>query len=271
MKLPILIFAGRDEEKREFLKEIDPEGKYKAKMLMPMHGKTVLEWVVEEFLKSDLVDGVYILGLTREDIDIEGDVHYIPSGLISTLAEKFYAALDYLKKEGKFNDYLVFCSSDCPGLKLETIDAFINYVLENSDLDFILSMITEECIEKEFPNAGRGMAIFKDENLIQGELMMISAKAVRKYGKVIDNFMVIRKKRAMGPLLWYVARRPLAWTKLIKIGRGKGNLNDAIIGFKRAFRLKAAAPIYDDPGLGLDMDLSEDYERLKDYIKKTKL
>ncbi len=271
MKLPILIFAGRDEEKREFLKEIDPDGKYKAKMLLPMHGKTVIEWVVEEFLKSSLVDGVYILGLSREDIDIEGDVHYVPSELFSTLAQKFNAALDYLEQQGKFNDYLVFCSSDCPGLKVETIDSFIRFTQEHSDLGFILSMVKEETLEKVFPNSGRGMAIFKDENLIQGELMMISSKAVKKYGKVIDSFMVIRKKRAMGPLLWYVARRPLAWTKLIKIGRGKGTLNDAIIGFKRAFRLKAAAPIYDDPGLGLDMDLPEDYERLKDYIKKTKM
>ncbi|GAI06322.1 unnamed protein product, partial [marine sediment metagenome] len=83
MKLPILIFAGRDEERREFLKEIDPEGKYKAKMLIPIHGKTVIEWVVEEFQKSSLVDGVYILGLTKEDIDIKGDVHYVPVELFS--------------------------------------------------------------------------------------------------------------------------------------------------------------------------------------------
>ena len=271
MKLPILIFAGRDEEKREFLKEIDPEGKYKAKMLLPMHGKTVLEWVVDEFQKSPLVDEVYILGVTRDDIDIKGDVHYVPIELFSTLAEKFNAALDYLEQQGKFNDFVIFCSSDCPGIKVETIDSFINFVKENEKLDFILSLITLETLEKAFPSPGRGLAFLKDANYVQGELMMISKKAVKKYGKVIDSFMVLRKKRSLGPFLWYVARRPLAWSKLIKIARKKGTLADAIIAFRRAFRLEAAGPLYDDPGLGLDMDLPEDYERLKEYIKKTKL
>jgi len=271
MKLPILIFAGRDEEKREFLKEIDPEGKFKAKMLLPMHGKTVIEWVIEEFQKSSLVDGIYILGLTKEDIDIKGNVHYVPIELFSTLAEKFNAALDYLEQKGKFNDYVIFCSSDCPGIKAETIESFINYVQKNKELDFILSMVTEETIEKVFPNSGRGLAILKDVNLIHGELMMISSKAVRKYGKVIDSFMNLRKKRSLGPFLWYLARRPLAWSKLIKIARGKGTLDDALICFRRAFLLNAAAPIYGDPGLGLDMDLPGDYERLKDYVKKTKM
>ena len=222
---------------------------------MPIHGKTVIEWVVEEFQKSSLVDGVYILGLTKEDIDINGDVHYVPVELFSTLSEKFNAAINFLEQQGKFNDYVIFCSSDCPGIKLETIDSFINFVKENEKLDYILSLITQETLEKVFPNSGRGLALLKDANYIQGELMMISKKAIKKYGKVIDSFMTLRKKRSLGPFLWYVARRPLAWSKLIKIGRRKGTLNDAIISFKRAFRLDVAGPIYDDPGLGLDMDL----------------
>lgn len=271
MKIPILIFAGRDEDKREFLKELDPEGKYKAKILFPMHGKTVIEWVVEEFQKSSMVEEIYILGLTKEDINIKGNVHYVPIGLKSTLAEKFNACLDYLEQHGKFNDFVIFCSSDCPGIKVKTIESFINFVQENKELDFIISLITKETIEEVFPDSGRGLAILKDINAIQGELMMISSKAIKKYGHVIDSFMRLRKKRSLGPFLRYVARRPLAWSKLIKIARGKGTLDDAIIAFRRAFRLNAAAPVYDDPGLGLDMDLPGDYERLKDYVKKTKM
>ena len=104
-----------------------------------------------------------------------------------------------------------------------------------------------------------------------GFLNLLQEATSWKYGHVIDSFMRLRKKRSLGPFLRYIARRPLAWSKLIKIARGKGTLDDAIIAFRRAFRLNAAAPIYDDPGLGLDMDLPGDYERLKDYVKKTKM
>jgi len=271
MKIPILIFAGRDVEKRELLKKLDPENKYGSKMLLPMHGKTVIEWVIEEFQKSSMVDELYILGLTKEDVDIKGNIHYVPIDMYSTLAEKFNAALEYLELQGKYNDSVIVCSGDCPGIKVETIETFLSFVQENSNLDYILSLVPEEIMEEAFPDSGRGVARLKDITVIQGELMMLSSKTIHKYGHVIDSFMRLREKRSLGPFLKFIARKPLAWSKIIKIAIGKGTLNDGLICFRRAFRLSVATPLINDPGLGLDMDLPGDYERLKDYVKKTKM
>lgn len=271
MKIPILIFAGRDEERRELLKKLDPEGKYKSKLLLPMHGKTVLEWVIEEFQKSSMVDELYLLGVTKEDMDIKGNIHYVPIDIHSSLTEKFNAALEYIELQGKYKDSVIFCSGDCPGIKVETIETFLNFAQENNNLDFILSLVPEEIVEEAFPDSGRAVARLKDITVIQGELMMLSSKAIKKYGHVIDSFMRLRKKRSLGPFLKFIARKPLAWSKIIKIARGKGTLNDGLICFRRAFRLTVAAPLINDAGLGLDMDLPGDYERLKDYVKKTKM
>ena len=272
MKFPVLILAGCDKDRREIMRIHDPDKKYKSKVLLPMCGKTVLEWVVEEFLKSPYVDEVFVLGLSDEEIKFKGPVRHIPIGLDASIGQKYKAGLDYLIKTNKVQDDLIYCSADCPGIKIETINTFIEYVNSNKGYDFIATGVPYEVVEESFPDSGRGVARLRDYNLTQGEMVSVSPFLIENRQSEIDELTELgtRKKRAFMPLMKIVAKRPLSWYRLFKILIGRGKLKDAIIAFSRAFKLKADAIVIDDAGLALDMDLPQDYERLAEYVSKTK-
>lgn len=272
MKYPVLILAGSDKERREIMQIHDPEEKYKSKVLLPMCGKTVLEWVVEEFLKSPYIDEVFVLGLSDKEIKFEGPIHHIPIGLDTSIGQKYRAGLDHLVKTNKVQDNLIYCSADCPGIKVETINSFIEYVQSNQGYDFIATVVPHEIVEESFPDSGRGVARLRDYNLTQGEMVSVSPYLIEKCQKEIDEFTELgtRKQRSFMTAIKLVAKRPLSWYRLFKIIIGRGKLNDVIIAFSRAFKLKADALVMDDAGLALDMDLPQDYEKLTEYVAKTK-
>ncbi len=271
MKYHVFLLAGRDSERREIMKVLDPKKKFKSKVLLPIYDKTVLEWVVEEYHKSPYVEKICIVGLTEEDIQLKVPVEYIPVDPYAPLSQKYVAGLEYLEKNNLYTDKIIFSSSDCPGVKVETLNYFIEEIENKDGFDFILSVIPLETVEESFPDSKRGVARLKDMNLTQGELALFSPYAIRKHVKTVDNITSLRKKRSVWPLIWYLARRPFAWSKLFKIAIGRGTLKDAITAFSRAFKLKADVVIIEDAGLSLDMDLPEDYDKLKNYVKKVKV
>ncbi|MCE7742895.1 MAG: hypothetical protein GOP50_10610 [Candidatus Heimdallarchaeota archaeon] len=271
MKYHIFLLAGRDSERREIMKVLDPKKKYKSKVLFPMFDKTVLEWVVEEYSKSPYVEKLCIVGLSEEDIQFNVPVEYVTVDPFAPLSQKYVAGLEYLEKNNLPKDKIIFSSSDCPGVKVETLNYFLEEIETREGYDFILSVIPLETVEESFPDSKRGVARLKDMNLTQGELALFSPYAIRKHVKTVDSITTIRKKRGFWPLFWYVAKRPMAWSKLFKIAIGRGTLKDAIIAFSRAFKLKSDVIIIKDAGLSLDMDLPEDYDKLKNYVEKVKI
>ncbi len=272
MKYPILLLAGRDVERREFLDGLDPEEKYKSKVLYPFLGKTVIEWVIEELLKSPYVEGLYILGLSKEDLSVEGPIHFVPVDYQSNVSQKYKAGLDYLIDNNKYHEVIIGCSGDCPGVSVEGINSFFEYIQDKKDYDFILSVVPHEAVKESFPDSKRAIASLKDINITQGELAMLSPRAINEYQKVMDSFTTtdVRKSRTFMSLIKVVARKPSTWFKLIKIVRGKGTLNDVIICFSKAYNLKSDVAIVNDPGLSMDMDLPEDHKKLEEYVSKTK-
>ena len=272
MKYPVLLLAGRDTERRELMQVLDPDEKYKSKALIPLLGKTILEWVAEEFLKSPYVDEVFVLGLSEDDIKLNGPIYHIPIDLNTSIGQKYRAGLDYLIENNKVQDELIYCSSDCPGIKVEAINTFIEHVHNNKGYDFIATTVPEDVVETSFPDSGRGVARLRDENYTQGELACVSPKLIIEHQHEIDEFTELgtRRKRSFMTIIRLVAKRPSTWYRLFKIIIGRGKLEDVIIAFSRAFKLKADAVVINDAGLAFDMDLPQDYKKLEKYLAKIK-
>ena len=271
MKYHIFLLAGGDEERREIMDVLDPKKKYKSKVLLPIFDKTVLEWVVEEYNKSPYVEKICIVGLSEQDIELKIPVEYIPVDSYAPLSQKYLAGLRYLEEHHLPTDKIIFSSSDCPGVKVETLNYFLEQIENKNGYDFILSVIPLEIVEEHFPDSKRGVVRLKDINATQGELALFSPYTLRMREKQIDVFTTLRKKRKFWPFFWYLVKHPAAWSKIFKILIGRGTLQDAIIGFTRAFKIKVDVVIIEDAGLSLDMDLPEDYGKLKNYVHKVKI
>ena len=88
--------AGRDKERREIMQVLDPEMKYKSKCQLDLLGKPIIQWVIDELEKSKYVEQIYILGLSEEDLQLEGNLEYIPVETTAEVYDKYRVGFDYL-------------------------------------------------------------------------------------------------------------------------------------------------------------------------------
>ena len=73
------------------------------------------------------------------------------------------------------------------------------------------------------------------------------------------------------PVLRYLAEKPQLWPMIFKYSTGLLTISETESILSRVYHLKMKAVIIPDPGFGMDLDLPEDYERLTEFIKITKL
>ncbi len=256
----------------------DPEGKYKSKALLPFLGKRLVEWQLEALHQSPYIEGLYLLGLSPEDISLDIPVHYVPVRTTADVSEKFAAGLDFLSAQGKNPDMVVISSCDAPGMRTEDVNQYFKVLEENQGAEFIISLVPDEVIEAEFPGSGRVVAHFRDADVFPGELYALSPRMIRLQQKLIADFnqrrrKINRQKRriSMGPILSLVARHPQTWLLLIKYGLGLATLANAEKAVGAAFGCRIKGVLIEDAGFGMDMDLPQDYDRLAEYVRRTKL
>ena len=264
--------SGRDRNiRREIMKQLDPDEKYKGKCLLPLLGKPVIQWVVDELVQSKYIEGIYSLGVSREDIDFGDKVEYVPVDFFDDLSEKWLAGYEYLKAQGKeFDDYVI-CMADTPGMTIEKIEEFFEKLTTMKGYDFILSLVPYELSKKWFPDAGRVTGNFRDYHIFPGEMMTYSAYALTEGKKIFDDISRLRRKRSFWAVAWYVFRKPKTWPKMLKIVLGIAKLDDAIRALELSFNMKMGYIFIEDLGFGLDMDVPQNYEQLEEYMLQTKL
>ncbi|TET78921.1 MAG: hypothetical protein E3J43_04075, partial [Candidatus Heimdallarchaeota archaeon] len=150
-KYPVFLMAGRDKERREIMQVLDPEMKYKSKCQLDLLGKPIIQWVIDELEKSKYVDQIYILGLSEEDLQLKGNLEYIPVETTAEVYDKYRVGFDYLIEKERYHDMVIMCGSDIPAVKIESIDEFLQVVSEKDHYDFLWGVVPIEIAEAEFP------------------------------------------------------------------------------------------------------------------------
>jgi len=277
-KFPVFVMCGRDFHRRRLMKTIDPEGHYKTKALLPFLGKRLIDWQLEELKKSPYVEGLYLIGLSEDDARFDYPIHYVPGETVSDFGDKLSWGLDYLDKLGKTSNIVIVSSCDAPGIRVKEIDEFFKAMGEDPGKDAYISLVPEDVAEVVFPKSGRVVARFRDFDVFPGELFALSPRAIRVQKKVIGELGLQRRKinRSknkinLGPMLSYLAHKPGTWPLIIKYIRGRASLGDGERVLSRVFGCDIKGVIIPEAGFGMDMDLPEDYTRLEDYVRRTKL
>lgn len=277
-KYPVFIMCGRDAERRKLMVAIDPEGQYKVKGLLPFLGKRLIDWPLEELRKSPYVDEIYMIGLSEEDITFDFPVHYVPVETVSNVGEKMAAGLDYLIEQGKNPEMIVIATSDAPGIRQKEIDEFFEALNNRDGAEFVISLVPEAVGEAAFPKSGRVIARFRDCQVFPGELYALSPRAITIGQEAINEFGQRRrqinrlaKKISLGPMIKYISKRPQTWWFLVLYALKIATLHNAEKAFGAAFKCKTKGVIISEAGFGMDMDLPEDYARLEEFVKRTKL
>ncbi len=275
---PVLVLCGSDPERRELLKVLDPEEKYPSKVLLPLLGKRVIDWQLEALLASSYVGEIYLLGLTQSDYPIKDPIHHIPIDTTSTILEKITAGSKIISKNYPDLEHIVISTGDAPAITTKSIDLFFRELIQHNDADVLLTGVPEDITLEIFPDHGRVVGKFKDQDIYPGEMFALRNNILPVLENEINQLSSRRRQfnrrsdtSKLGPILRYLARKPGLWLMIIKYLRGILTVDELETILSKVFNLNIKTAIIPDPGFGMDMDLPEDYQKLSDYIKQTKL
>lgn len=275
---PVLVLCGSDPERTELLKVLDPEEKYPSKVLLPLLGKRVIDWQLEALQASSYVGEIYLLGLTQSDYPIKDPIHHIPIDTTSTILEKITAGSKIISKNYPDLEHIVISTGDAPAITTKSIDLFFRELIQHNDADVLLTGVPEDITLEIFPDHGRVVGKFKDQDIYLGEMFALRYNILPVLENEINQLSSRRRQfnrrsdtSKLGPILRYLARKPGLWLMIIKYLRGILTVDELETILSKVFNLNIKTAIIPDPGFGMDMDLPEDYQKLSDYIKQTKL
>ncbi len=275
---PVLILCGRDEIRRELLEVHDPDGIYPSKSMLPMHGKRVLDWQLESMCKSPYVGEIYLIGLSPDEFPCHQKLNFISAERTTTILEKIVLGSQTIIAKYPELDHLIFCTGDVPGISTDSINNFFNELNQNIDADVLLSAVPEDIISQEFPEHRRIVGRFKDLSIIIGEMVALKHTIISPLVVEINQLTELRNqfvhmsdtsKRML--VMRYLARKPRLWILILKYLLGSLSIDEVEIILSRVYGIKLKITIISDPGIGMDMDFPEDYQKLSDYVLRTKL
>ena len=275
-KYPVFVLCGRDEKKRDLIKHYDPDEKYKVKCLLPFVGKRVVDWQIDKLRESPYVEELYLLGLTEDMAKFDFPVHYVPVPTVSTVAAKLLAGLKYLRSIGKDDRLVVVSSSDTPGISTESINKFFEELENYKDYDYVQSVVEDDFTKEVFPDHQRVVGKFKDYKVFPGELYAMSEYGITQCNDIIEEIgggrrrikkkARTKKSSALLPILKLFLKTPSTWPLIISFLLGNLKLKGGEKIVSRIAKGKVKTVIVNDVGFGMDIDLVEDYEKIKKFV-----
>ena len=277
-KYPVFVLCGRDAKKRELIKLLDPDDKYKTKALLPFLGKRIVDWQIEELRKSPYTGEILLLGITEEMAKFDFPVHYVPVPTISTFSEKLKAGMEYARSIGIEDKLFVVSSSDTPGISVGPINQFYEELEKYKEYDYVQSVVPDDVTAEVFPDHKRVVAKFKDAHVYPGELYAMSEFGIREKLDIIDEIgggrrKIKKRKRtkkssALTPILLLILKHPRTWIRIILFLMGRLKLKGGEKILEIIAKGKVKAVIIEDAGFGMDIDLKEDYDKVKKYVSE---
>ena len=169
----VLITAGGVPREGEYLYQ-QTSGKPKA--LLDIHGKAMIQWVLDAVSASKQVDAVFIVGLSADTkLVSRKKIHYIPDQ--NDALANVIAGTDALVKQDPRTNLFLMVSSDIPALTTRMVDWVIDQA-NQADVDIQYFVIRRQDMEKRYPESRRTFTRFQDAELCSADIFLVKADKV---------------------------------------------------------------------------------------------
>ncbi len=189
-KIPVIVLAGGEKGPL-----YEPTG-YENKALIPIHGKPMIDWVVESFVNSDIVGDIVVVG--SDELDECASMRHVrkrlPQGI--NLMQNILSAVTYVKTSIHKN------SSNHPGYIISFCDAVFltpNIVkdtvtsITDANADVVLHYVEKSSFESDGLPANRTYIPVDGKNYTGSTIYYL-----RKFSlvsKMLSSFGEMRKNR----------------------------------------------------------------------------
>ncbi len=160
----------------------------KPKAMLDIHGKPMVQWVLDALDNAVSVDRVIIVGMEQGEI-LHGAKLSSMLPDQGSMIDNIRAGVAKILETNPATEHIVVASSDIPAILPEHID----WVVQNAsqtDLDVHYNVVKREAMESRYPSSKRSYVHLKDMDVCGGDLNIIRASIVARnealWGKIID-------------------------------------------------------------------------------------
>lgn len=215
----------------------------RPKALIPLEGRSMLEWVVNALQASDEIADLCIVGIpTADALSLSRPVHCLPD--LGGIVPNAMAGLDFFRRREEA--HVLFCMADVPLITGAGVSQFIKDCLPLDHAAYIAVHRRQE-MEDRFPESRRSYFRLRDQELTASNIAIMHTTMADAGSGLWEALSNARKHP------WQVAR-VIGFGTLIKfLFRRIGLAEAAQIG-TRTFQKPVKILVSSDVDFGMDAD-----------------
>ncbi|MGD2026736.1 MAG: nucleotidyltransferase family protein [Anaerolineales bacterium] len=187
----VVILAGGVLDSEDSLNPLLPPESPKNKSFLPLHGKPMLQWVLDTMQLSKYVGNIVLVGVGEEaGFTSAKPVYFLPDH--GTIIENIIAGVQFSSQISPDASHSMIASGDIPTIEPEMVDWVIKNA-SDSNVDIFYHVVTQEIMEQRFPGSNRTFAPLKDLRVCGGDLNVVSHRAVTKNIDLWEELTAARK------------------------------------------------------------------------------
>lgn len=233
-----------------------------AKALIDVAGKPMIQWVVDALCESKSVERIVLIGLSaKARLRCTKPITYMSNQgkLLQNVQAGTAKALELNPKAR----YVLFASSDIPGVTGEMVDWLVQTTSETED-DLYYNVVRREDMEKRFPGSKRTWTRLKDLEVCGGDMNVVRAAIVNEHTDFWNRLIEKRKN----PL---AQAQLLGLDMLLKLATHSLTVAEVVQRVADKLGLKGRALVCPYPEIGMDVDKPHQLEIMRtDLARRTR-
>ena len=165
------------------------EGK---RCLLNIHGKPMVQWVLDALGGSKCIDEIFLIGLSEQHkLVSQKPLHYLQeeSGLFDNIRAGVMAATENNPPSSK----VMLASGDLPAIRPDMVDWLCSQVTQDPDAVIYYNVITQGVMSRRFPHAKRTFIRLKDLTVCGGDLNVVDRDLFTKENHLWKKLSDARK------------------------------------------------------------------------------
>lgn len=193
--MDVIVAAGGTPKPEDPLYSLT-EGRPKA--LIDMHGRTMLERVLDALQNSQHVGHIVVVGLGSDlGMTFQRPVDHLPDH--GSMVGNTLAGLAHLRERNPDLKTIMFCSADIPTITPEIVDDMIERC-RPFDKAMYYNFVTREVLEQRFPHSNRTYVKLKGIEIAGGDMAIAQASLADGNEELFEALTNARKNA------WKLAR-----------------------------------------------------------------
>lgn len=163
----------------------------KPKALLDIHGKPMIQWVLDALSGAKQVDNVVLIGLTADsNLTCAKPLSFIPNKL--SMIENILGGIHKVMEINPSATRILLVSSDIPGITSEMVDWEVETVSQ-TDVDLCYNVVTREVIEARYPGSRRTFTRLKGMEVCGGDLNVLRTSVASMDPAIWEKLIASRK------------------------------------------------------------------------------